>query len=110
MRKYRFTEEIETIDPIYGRLDQLAEQQAEDLDALEMIRNTMDEVEYLLQRKTIEMRDDDEEAKWKQIIMMVYELPFDTLIDIRNLVWKELPSPESVMKFLEQKSKEKKGA
>jgi hypothetical protein len=70
----------------------------------------MDEDEYLRRRKAIETRDVDEEAKWKQIIQMVYELPFDTLIDLRNLLWKGLPSPESVMEFLEKKSKEKKGA
>ena len=109
-RKYRFTEECETNDPIYGRLDQIAEQQGIDLDALEMKRNTMDEDEYLRRRKAIETRDVDEEAKWKQIIQMVYELPFDTLIDLRNLLWKGLPSPEYVMEFLEEKSKEKKGA
>ncbi len=104
-RRYRFTEEIETIDPIYGRLDQLAERQGEDLDALEINRNTMDESEYLRKQKEIETRDAIEETQWKQIIMMVYELPFDTLIDIRNLVWKELPTPEFVLEFLEKKLK-----
>ncbi|MHA1287935.1 MAG: hypothetical protein ACTSW8_10475 [Candidatus Thorarchaeota archaeon] len=109
MHKYRFTEECETHDPIYGRLDHLAEQQGIDLDKLEMKRNSMDEDEYLRQREAIETRDADEESKWKQIIEMVYELPFDTLIDLRNLLWKGLPSPESVIEFLKEKSKEKKG-
>jgi hypothetical protein len=41
---------------------------------------------------------------------MIYELPFDILIDLRNLLWKELPTPEFVLEFLEKKSKEKKSA
>ncbi|MHA1389908.1 MAG: hypothetical protein ACTSR9_15880 [Candidatus Thorarchaeota archaeon] len=109
-RKYRFTEECETNDPIYGRLDHLAEQQGKDLHALKIMKGTMDEDEYLRKKKEIETRDADEEAKWKQIIQMVYELPFDTLIDLRNLLWKGLPTPEFVLEFLEQKSKRKKGA
>lgn len=110
VRRYRFTEECETTDPIYGRLDKLAEQQGEDLELLEMKRETMDEDEYIHQRKAIETRDADEEAKWKQIIEMVNELPFDILIDLRNLLWKELSTPEFVLGFLEKKLKEKKGA
>jgi hypothetical protein len=110
MRRYRFTEECETTDPIYGRLDQLADRQGEDLDSLEMKRETMDEDEYLRKKKEIETRDTDEESQWKQIIEMIYELPFDILIDLRNLLWKELPTPEFVLEFLEKKSKEKKSA
>ncbi|TFG32418.1 hypothetical protein EU528_03665 [Candidatus Thorarchaeota archaeon] len=109
-RRYRFTEECETNDPIYGRLDHLAEQQGKDLHALEIMKGTMDEDEYLHKKKAIEMRDADEEAKWKHIIQMVYELPFDTLIDLRKLLWKELPTHEFVLEFLENKLKEKKGA
>ena len=70
----------------------------------------MDEDKYLRKKKEIETRDADEEAKWKQIIEMIYELPFDILIDLRNLLWKGLPSPEFVLGFLEKKSKEKKGS
>jgi hypothetical protein len=109
-RRYRFTEECETTDPIYGRLDRLAERQGEDLDALEMKRETMDEDEYLRKKNKIETRDAKEESQWKQITEMIYELPFDVLIDLRNLLWKELPTPEFVLEFLEKKSKEKKSA
>jgi hypothetical protein len=109
-RRYRFTEECETTDPIYGRLDQLADRQGEDLDLLEMKRETMDEDEYLRKKKEIETRDSDEESQWKQIIEMIYELPFDILIDLRNLLWKGLPTPEFVLEFLEKKSREKKSA
>ncbi len=109
-RRYRFTEECETTDPIYGRLDQIAERQGEDLDALEMMRDTMDEDEYLRKKNEIETRDAAEETQWKQIIEKIYALPFDILIDLRNLLWKGLPSPDSVLDFLETKSKEKKGS
>jgi hypothetical protein len=108
MRRYRFTEECETTDPIYGRLDQIAEQQGDDLETLEMKRATMDEDEYLRRKKAIETRDAEEEAKWNQIIEMVYKLPFDTLIDLRNMLWEKLPTPESVLEFLDKKSKDKK--
>ena len=108
MRRYRFTEECETTDPIYGRLDQLAEQQWEDLEALEMKKEAMDNKEYLRKKRAIESRDADEEAKWNQIIEMVYKLPFDTLIDLRKMLWEKLPSPEFVLDFLDKKSKEKK--
>ena len=109
IRRYRFTEECETTDPIYGRLDQLAEQQGEDLEALEMKKATMDEDEYLRRKRAIETRDADEETKWNQIIEMVYKLPFDTLIELRKMLWKELPTPEVVLDFLDKKSKEKEG-
>jgi hypothetical protein len=104
MRRYRFTEECETTDPIHGHLDRLGEKQSEDLEALEMKRETMDEVEYLRKKKAIETKDAVEEAQWKQIIEMVYKLPFDTLIDLRKLLWKELPTPDVVLDFLEKKS------
>ena len=49
-----------------------------------------------------------EEAKWNQIIEMIYKLPFDTLIELRNMLWEKMPSPGVVLKFLDKKSKEKK--
>ena len=70
----------------------------------------MDDVEYLRQKEKIEKRDVDEETKWKQIIEMVYKLPFDTLIDLRKMLWKKLPTPEHVLDFLDKKSKEKEGS
>ena len=67
-----------------------------------------DEAEYLRKRDVIKTRDTDEETKWRQIIELVYKLPFDTLIDLRNLLWEELPTPEYVLDFLDKKSKKKR--
>ena len=53
---------------------------------------------------------DEHPAKRNQIIDMVYKLPFDTLIDLRNMLWEKLPSPGVVLKFLDKKSKEKKNS
>ena len=108
MRRYRFTEECETTDPIYGRLEEIAEKRWYKLEVLENKRGKMDEEEYLRRKKIIENRGADEEAKWNQIIEMVYKLPFDTLIELRNMLWEKLPSPGVVLKFLDKKSKEKK--
>jgi hypothetical protein len=108
MRRYRFTKECETTDPIHGLLDEIAEKRWHSLEVLENKREKMDEEGYLRKKRNIEKRGGDEEAKWNQIIEMVYKLPFDTLIDLRNLLWKELPTPEFVLEFLDKKSREKK--
>ena len=108
MRRYRFTEECETTGPIYKRLDEIAERRWLALEALENRRDKMNEEEYLRKKKAIEKRGAGEEARWSQIIEMVYRLPFDTLIDLRNMLWEKLPSPKVVIEFLDKKSKEKK--
>ena len=108
MRRYRFTEECETTGPIYKRLDEIAERRWLALEALENRRDKMNEEEYLRKKEAIEKRGAGEEAKWSQIIEMVYKLPFDTLTELRNMLWEKMPSPGVVLKFLDKKSKEKK--
>ena len=105
--RYRFTEECETIDPIHGRLDGLAEKRGEDLEKLELRRDMMSREEYLQRKKAIEERDADEEAKWNRVIEMVPTLPFDVLIDLRNLLWEGVPPPDDVLTFLDMKLSDK---
>jgi hypothetical protein len=51
---------------------------------------------------------DEHPAKRSQIHEMVYKNSFDMLIELRKMLWEKLPSPESVLEFLDKKSKEKK--
>ncbi|MGQ4912224.1 MAG: hypothetical protein ACP6KW_08665 [Candidatus Thorarchaeota archaeon] len=105
--RYRFTEECETTDPIHGRLDELAEKRGEDLERLELRKDEMSREEYLQRKRAIEERDAEEEEKWNRVIELVPTLPFDVLIDLRNLLWEGVPPPDDVLTFLDMKLSDK---